>query len=224
MTQSHVSPFARRLLAPLLLAASLISGVAGGAISTARGAENTGCVSTNYGDGFNIGCSAEQTWNYSISQIKAPAAWSRGFAGAGVTVALFDSGIDTGDNQFIGRISPTPGYDATTNTYGVTTDDMWHGTFVAGIIAADRDGTGMTGVAFNAQLLPIRIVNPDGSITLSDAQLAKAITYAIGSGAKVFNNSWNSSTPISQLPASFLASYMPQTLSAYQAAVKAGAI
>jgi len=33
-----------------------------------------------------------------------------------------------------------PGYDAITGTVGVTTDDMWHGTFVSGIIAADVVG------------------------------------------------------------------------------------
>ena len=33
---------------------------------------------------------------------------------------------------------------------------MWHGTFVSGIIAADRDGIGMVGVAYDAKLLPHR--------------------------------------------------------------------
>ena len=223
MTLSDALPSVRRFLGPLLLAAALLCGVAGAPVFTAR-AQSTGCIDTNYGDGWHIGCSSELTWSYSISQIKASAAWNRGFTGAGVTVALFDSGIDTGDNQFIGRISPTPGYDATTGKLGVTTDDMWHGTFVAGIIAANRDGTGMVGVAYNAQLLPIRIVNPDGSITLSDAQLAAAVNYATGAGAKVFNNSWNSSTPITRLSAAYLSAYMPKTLAAYKAAVQAGAI
>jgi subtilisin family serine protease len=206
-----------------LLAATLLSGVAGEPVPAAR-AQSTGCVPTNYGDGWYIGCSSELTWSYSIPQIKASAAWNRGFTGAGVTVAVFDSGIDTGDNQFVGRISSTPGYDATTGQKGVTTDDMWHGTFVAGIIAANRDGTGMVGVAYDAKLLPIRIVNPDGSITLSDAQLAAAVAYATGAGARVFNNSWNSSTPITRLSAAYLSSYMPKTLAAYKAAVQAGAI
>ena len=209
--------------AVLLLAATA-------ALDTARSA---GCVPGNTKDPWYQGCTNEANWNYSIAQIKAQAAWNRGYSGQGAVTAVFDSGIDTGDNQFVGRIAG-PGFDATKGTVGVTTDDMWHGTFVSGIIAANRDGIGMVGVAYGAQLLPIRIVNPDGSITLSDSQLATGINYATsaiqhiygssGPKAFVFNNSWNSSTPISQLPASFLASYMPQTLSAYRAAVNAGAI
>jgi len=216
------SSFSRRFLSALSLASALLCATT--VLPPSASAQSTGCVPVNYGDGWYTGCSSESTWSYSIGQIKAIAAWNRGFTGAGVTVALFDSGIDTGDNQFVGRISPTPGYDATTGKIGVTTDDMWHGTFVAGIIAADRDGTGMVGVAYNALLLPIRIVNPDGSITLSDAQLAAGINYAVKAGAKVFNNSWNSSTPITQLSAAYLNAYMPQTLAAYKAAVQAGAI
>ncbi|HMK67232.1 MAG TPA: S8 family peptidase, partial [Stellaceae bacterium] len=214
--------FPRRVLGALALVAVLFCAAI--AAPTTAFAQSSGCVPVNYNDGWYIGCNAESTWSYSIGQIKAPAAWNRGYTGAGVTVAVFDSGIDTGDNQFVGRISSTPGYDATTGKLGVTTDDMWHGTFVAGIIAADRDGTGMVGVAYGAQLLPIRIVNPNGSITLSDSQLAAAINYATASGAKVFNNSWNSSQSILRLSASYLNSVMPQTLAAYKTAVQAGAI
>ncbi len=212
-----------------LAAAVLLLGV-GSALDPARSA---GCVVTNTSDPWYQGCTNEANWNYSIAQIKAQAAWNRGYTGQGTVTAVFDSGLDTGDNQFIGRIAG-PGFDAITGTVGVTTDDMWHGTFVSGIIAANRDGIGMVGVAYGTQLLPVQIVNPDGSITLSDGQLAAGINYATsfiqhdygttGPKAFVFNNSWNSSTPITQLSASFLASYMPQTLSAYKAAVKAGAI
>lgn len=212
-----------------LATAVLLLGISG----ALHAAHSAGCVVTNPKDPWYQGCTNEANWNYSIAQIKAQAAWNRGYTGQGTVTAVFDSGLDTGDNQFIGRIAG-PGFDATTGTVGVTTDDMWHGTFVSGIIAADRDGIGMVGVAYGTQLLPVRIVNPDGSITLSDGQLAAGINYATsfvqhaygttGPKAFVFNNSWNSSTPISSLPASFLASYMPQTLNAYKAAVKAGAI
>ena len=212
-----------------LAAALLLLGVSG-AIEPARSA---GCVVTNTSDPWYKGCTNEANWNYSIAQTKAQAAWNRGYTGQGTITAVFDSGLDESDNQFIGRIAG-PGFNAITGTVGVTTDDMWHGTFVSGIIAADRDGIGMVGVAYGTELLPVRIVNPDGSITLSDGQLAAGVNYATsfiqsaygttGPKAFVFNNSWNSSTPITRLSASYLSSYMPQTLSAYTAAVQAGAI
>jgi subtilisin family serine protease len=212
------------------LAAAIVLLSATAAVDSARGA---GCVPGSTSDPWYQGCTNEANWNYSIAQIKAQAAWNRGYTGLGTVTAVFDSGIDTTDNQFIGRIAG-PGFDATTNGGPVTTDDMWHGTFVSGIIAADRDAIGMVGVAYETQLLPVRIVNPDGSITLSDSQLAAGINYATGAikniygttGPKafVFNNSWNSSTPITQLSTQFLQGYMPLTLQAYQAAVNAGAI
>jgi subtilisin family serine protease len=180
--------------ASVLAAFSAVALLAAGATS----AQAAGCVPGNTSDPWYIGCASELTWNYSLAQINANGAYTRGYTGQGVVTAIFDSGLDTGDNQFTGRIAG-PGYDALTGKVGVTTDDMWHGTFVSGIIAANRDGIGMMGVAYGAQLLPIRIVNPDGSITLSDSQLAAAINYATNAHAKVFNNSWNSSTSITQL-------------------------
>lgn len=217
-----------RAWAALSAAALLLGG-----LGAAGPASAAGCVPGNTSDPWYIGCTSEATWNYSIKQINAQAAWNRGFTGQGTITAVFDSGIDETDNQFVGRIAG-PGFDATTNGGPVTTDDMWHGTFVSGIIGADRDGIGMVGAAYGTQLLPVRIVNPDGSITLSDAQLAAGINYATnfiqhaygttGPKAFVFNNSWNSSTTINQLTASAIASFMPQTLAAYKAAVAAGGI
>jgi subtilisin family serine protease len=166
---------------------------------------------------------AEYAKNYSLAQMNAAAAYARGYSGAGIITAVFDSGLDTSNSQFIGRIAG-PGYDAIAGKVGVTTDDQWHGTFVSGIIAADRDGVGMMGVAYGAQLLPIRVINPNGSLTLTDAQLAAGINYATAAGAKVFNNSWNSATPISQVSLATIQYYMPKQLAAYRAAVKAGAI
>lgn len=174
-------------------------------------------------DPWYIGYASELGWNYSLGQIKAASAYQRGFTGAGQVVAVFDSGLNTANNQFIGRIAG-PGFDAVSGRVGVTSDAQWHGTFVSGIIAADRDGIGMMGVAYDAKLLPVRIVNPDGSITLSDAQLTRAVNYATTAGARVFNNSWNSSTSIAQLSKAYLDGAMPGTLAAYRAAVKAGAI
>ena len=155
--------------------------------------------------------------------MNAAAAYARGYTGLGVITAVFDSGLDTSNSQFAGRIAG-PGYDAIAGTVGVTTDDQWHGSFVAGVIAADRDGVGMMGVAYGAEILPIRVINANGSVTLSDAQLAAGINYATAAGAKVFNNSWNSTTPISQVSLASFNYWMPKTLAAYRAAVNAGAI
>ncbi|HVM81837.1 MAG TPA: hypothetical protein VMU06_22645, partial [Stellaceae bacterium] len=71
------SPLSRRLLSALAFAAaSLCAAVAA---PTGASAQSSGCVPVNYGDGWYIGCASEATWSYSIGQIKASAAWNRGF-------------------------------------------------------------------------------------------------------------------------------------------------
>jgi hypothetical protein len=192
-------------------------------VASAAEAESLQASATATTDPWYIGPARELTWNYSLAMIKAPVAFSRGYTGAGQIVAVFDSGLDTKNNQFKGRIAG-PGYDAVTGRVGVTTDSMWHGTFVSGIIAPNRDGIGMVGVPYGAKLLPVRIVNANGSITVSDAQLATGIRYATQAGARIFNNSWNTSTSIQSLPKATLNAALPSTLSAYRAAVSAGAI
>lgn len=174
-------------------------------------------------DPWYIGYNAELSWNPSLALINAPYAYARGYTGTGQVVAVFDSGLDTKHNQFKGRIAGA-GYDAITGRVGVTTDPMWHGTFVSGIVAANRDGIGMMGVSYGAKLLPIRIVNAGGSITLSDSQLARGIGYATQAGARIFNNSWNATAPIQSFSKAQISAALPQTLNAYRAAVRAGAI
>lgn len=213
MTKSPCVLFVRSILAAILLLFSATYAWADGPHAS---------VNARW-DPWYIGYDNELTWNYGLAMIKAPAAYSRGYTGDDQIVAVFDSGLDTRNNQFRGRIAG-PGYDAITGRLGVTTDSMWHGTFVSGIIAANRDGIGMMGVAYRAKLLPVRIVNANGSITLSDVQLAIGIRYATQAGARVFNNSWNSPAPIQAIPKAVLDAALPNTLSAFRAAVSAGAI
>jgi subtilisin family serine protease len=70
----------------------------------------------------------------------------------------------------------------------VTGPDSFHGTHVAGIVAAERgNGLGMDGVATNVQIMAIRAV-PDGDER--DKDVANAIRYAVDNGAKVINMSF----------------------------------
>lgn len=63
-----------------------------------------------------------------------------------------------------------------------------HGTFVSGIIAADRNNhLGINGIAGNVKIMPIRAV-PDGDER--DKDVANAIKYAVNNGAKIINMSF----------------------------------
>ncbi len=125
-------------------------------------------------------------WN--IEAVHVPAAWNHQDVsgeydrrGDGVTVAIVDSGVDvTHGDLDPDRILPYK--DFGDNENGV---DIWHGTFVAGIIAAKLDnGTGIDGVSPNVTLLPVTITS-DG---VSDTRTAiSGIDYAANNGADVIN-------------------------------------
>jgi subtilisin family serine protease len=98
-----------------------------------------------------------------------------------VKVAVIDSGIDASLPDFAGRIA-----DARSFVGGSpTVDTDGHGTFVAGIIAANLDNQGIVGLAYGAQLLVAKVVKPSGEIPLQAE--TDAIRWAADSGARVIN-------------------------------------
>ncbi len=100
-----------------------------------------------------------------------------------VKVAVIDSGIDYGHPEFAGRIAAGRSFVAGTSWQR---DTDGHGTFVAGLIAADAgNGKGIAGLAFNAQLLIAKVVQPDGNVYLPGE--VAAIKWAVGAGAQVIN-------------------------------------
>jgi hypothetical protein len=112
-----------------------------------------------------------------VGRINADYAYARGITGKGVTIATMDSGISASSREFSAPGKLAPGYNAVTGTSDVT-DVLGHGTHVAGIIAADRDGKGIFGVAYDATLLPIKVLS-DGGRGSTNA-LDAGLRYAIG--------------------------------------------
>ncbi|TML87120.1 MAG: hypothetical protein E6G08_11240 [Actinobacteria bacterium] len=97
-------------------------------------------------------------------------------------VAIVDSGIDANHPDFAGRI--VLGRSFVGGDW--RTDPQGHGTFVAGMIAANLDGQGIVGIAYpSAQLIVAKVVRADGTIPLS-AESA-AIRWAADQGARVIN-------------------------------------
>ncbi len=164
----------------------------------------------------------EYNRGWQLNNIGAAEAYARGYTGAGQTVAVFDSGINRTHVDLAPNLSAYS-YDAITGG-SVTSDVNGHGTFVSGIIGAASNSQGMEGVAYNSKLMAIRIVNADGSVNLPDANLAAGIRYATSHGASVMNNSWNTSTNISQVTKAGLDGFMGQSLQAYREAVAANRI
>lgn len=164
----------------------------------------------------------EYKWSYALGAVKAAYAYDRGWTGLGQTVAVFDTGINTGNREFNGRIAAT--YDVFAGREQAITDKVGHGTFVSGIIGAARDNYGMQGLAFNSKILAIKIADASGNLSFNNNQMANAIRYALNKGSRVFNNSWNSSALITQYSKASITYGFGAMLTAYQQAVAANAI
>lgn len=112
--------------------------------------------------------------------------------GAGVIVAVIDTGVDAAVPQLAGHV--LAGVDVVNGGGTANQDCYGHGTFVAGLIAAQPlPGSGVVGIAPGVQILPIRQANNvnDGSA----ATLAASIRAAVRGGAKVINISASSFVP-----------------------------
>ncbi len=151
--------------------------------------------------------------NWGLDMINAPEVWEEGFTGEGIVVAVIDTGVDYNhsdldDNIWVnsGEIAGN-GLDDDSNGY---VDDFrgWdfvdgdndsmdlasHGTHVAGTIAAENNDFGVTGVAYDALIMPVRVFDADGYGSWSD--IAAGITYAAANGADVINLSLGGGTSI----------------------------
>ncbi|WP_436527510.1 S8 family peptidase [Actinoplanes sp. HUAS TT8] len=126
---------------------------------------------------------------WDLSKMNVPAAWTTS-TGAGVTVAVIDTGVDASHPDLAGQV--LTGYDTTTDTVGGNADPQGHGTHVAGTIAAlTGNGIGVSSIAPNVKILPVRALGKDGSGDMSDT--AQGIVWATDHGANVINMSLGSS-------------------------------
>lgn len=127
---------------------------------------------------------SEDQWG--MSTIGASAAWATS-RGAGTVVAVVDSGVDADHPDLAGAV--LPGINTRANrgdTSSPGRDVNGHGTHVAGVIAARADnGEGGSGVAPEASILPIKVLDKYGGGWVSD--VTEGIIWAVDHGAHVIN-------------------------------------
>jgi len=142
----------------------------------------------------------EVQWNFvGPFGINAPAAWDHvaeagRVGGLGVVVAVLDTGVAYSDRGRFRR-SPdlrgnrfVPGYDFVDDDR-YPNDQNGHGTHVASTIAESNDnGVGVTGLAFGAKLMPVRVLDRWGEG--DSAAIAKGIRFAAKHRADVINLSF----------------------------------
>lgn len=122
---------------------------------------------------------APSQWN--LSMVGAADAWASS-QGAGVVVAVIDTGLDAGHPDLAGRVLPEidllPGVTPAPEQNG-------HGTRVASIIAGSLNAIGMAGIAPQATILPVSALDPAGFGDSST--VARGIIAAADAGARVIN-------------------------------------
>jgi trimeric autotransporter adhesin len=145
--------------------------------------------------------------NWGNDMVNAPEVWARGYTGQGTVVAVLDTGVDYNHSDLNNNIwvntreTPGNGIDDDRNGYiddvrgwdfigrdNNPMDEDNHGTHVAGTIAAENNGFGVTGVAYNARIMPVRVIG-NVSIDQYHRALADGIRYAANNGADVINMS-----------------------------------
>lgn len=141
---------------------------------------------------------------YGLRQLNIAAANNSGLTGLGVRMAVVDSGIDASHTEFLGRQISGRNF-GSTDSLGYLTDSVGHGTHVAAIMAANRNGMGMRGVAYDAALYAYKIssFNRGGrgdttalSGVASDTAWAEVIKQHTSDRILVSNNSWGSTSSI----------------------------
>jgi hypothetical protein len=112
-------------------------------------------------------------------------------------VAVIDTFVDDSISELAGQLAPGRTDVRASTRPANDIDRTGHGTFVASIIAAKRNGVGVHGVAFDSRILAIRADTPGtctsntpgSECSFNDSALISAIDYAISQGVRVINMS-----------------------------------
>lgn len=135
-----------------------------------------------------------QQWN--LERVGASSAWATS-QGQDQVVAILDSGVDLGHpdlaDRFVRRDDGTVLGRDVVDDDDVPEDPLGHGTMVAGVAVATADNDiGVAGVAPDARLLPVRVLDAEGRGTSRDVD--RGIRWAVDNGATVINLSLESAT------------------------------
>jgi serine protease len=169
-------------------------------------------IPNDVGAGTAPGGWQQLQWNLAgLNSVNAPEAWANVAAdgaagGRGVTVAVLDTGVAYA-NRGAFRRSPdfsrfqfVAGHDFIAHD-SFPNDRNGHGTFVAGTIAESTNNRyGLTGLAFGARIMPVRVLDAQGEGEAST--IAEGVRYAVKHGARVINLSleFSSSVTASDIP------------------------
>ena len=141
-----------------------------------------------------------------LNLVRLPQAWGVTTGSLSQVVAVVDSGVDATAPDLAGRVLPGEQFLSGTGTGApggapgavdntcAEPSATGHGTFVASVAAADtNNGYGLAGAAWNAKILPVRVLNPCG--LGYDSDISAGINWAADHGATVINLSLAGTDP-----------------------------
>jgi len=135
------------------------------------------------------------SYQWHMTRIGMEKAWELS-QGEGVVVAIIDTGVKQ-SLEDLSNTNFTTGYDFV-NDDNDPTDDEGHGSHVCGTIAqSTNNGVGVTGIAYKATIMPVKVLDRRGSGSYDD--IADGIYYAVDHGADIINMSLGGSTDLQVL-------------------------
>lgn len=132
---------------------------------------------------------------WGVDHIGATAAHAQGILGAGVKVAVLDTGIDYTHPELVAAYRGGDNFVSLDVDNHDPFDDSWnsHGTHVAGVIAAAKNEAGVVGVAPNAELYAVKIL--DGAGFGPESAVIAGIEWAVANQIDVINFSLGLANP-----------------------------
>ena len=189
-----------------------------------------GFIPSDPGNSGTQGGWQELQWNFLAGAgVNAPDAWQHlidlgGPGGRGVTVAVLDTGVAYSTRRRFRRSADfrradfVRGYDFVDDDK-FPHDENGHGTHVASTIGeSTHNDKGVTGLAYGAKIMPVRVLNEQGAGQSSD--ITRGIRFAVRNGADVINLSFEFDDSFRQ----FSASEIPEVLSAVRFAHRRGVV
>lgn len=162
--------------------------------SGAQSGAQSGGVQSARGRALSEADGSEEISNWGAAAMSVAEAAGVPVAHAPVTVGVIDTGIDDMHPDLAGRVDQTRSVSCASNgvasqEYGGWRDDYFHGTHVAGIIAANHNGIGIDGVAPYTTLVSIKAANSEQLIY--PEYVTCAFMWAASHGVDIVNNSYS---------------------------------
>lgn len=144
-------------------------------------------------DIYGLSPNDAQIFGWEINKFKIPSLWQYS-TGKGVKVAVVDTGCDFDHPDIKNNILQGMNFiDRSKDPI----DKNSHGTHCAGSIAAENNGTGMVGVAPDAKIMPVKVLNDEGRGDLMS--IVNGIVWSADNGADIISMSLGCTTPASPL-------------------------